>query len=193
VPGDAGHSPEWLDLTLRFLSAEVRAPSIGSEAVLSRLTDLIFVQAVRAWVAAQPDSHTGWVGALSDPQIARVLGLFHKQPERPWTVATLAREVGMSRSTLARRFREILRETPLVYLSRSRLEAAAELLRTENLSLGEIAERVGYQSEASFSRAFRQHMGKPPAEYRRAAKARHSKLAGRLPTARPTQTQTECA
>jgi transcriptional regulator GlxA family with amidase domain len=104
VPGDAGRSPEWLDLTLRFLGAEVRAPGIGSEAVLSRLTDLIFVQAVRAWVAVQPDSHTGWVAALRDPQIAGVLGLIHKQPERPWTVATLAREVGMSRSTLARRF-----------------------------------------------------------------------------------------
>jgi AraC family transcriptional regulator, alkane utilization regulator len=98
----------------------------------------------------------------------------HKQPERPWTVPTLAREVGMSRSTLARRFREILGETPLVYLSRSRLQTAAELMRTENLSLGEVAARVGYQSEASFSRAFRQTMGKPPAAYRGAARARQS-------------------
>jgi AraC-like DNA-binding protein len=193
VRGDAGHSPEWLDLTLRFLSAEVRAPGIGSEAVLSRLIDLIFVQAVRAWIAAQPHSHTGWVGALRDRQIAGVLGLMHKQPERPWTVATLAREVGMSRSTLARRFREILRETPLVYLSRSRLQAAAELMRTENLSLSEVAARVGYQSEASFSRAFRQNMGRPPAAYRRAARARRSTPACKMPTnSAAPQTQTEC-
>jgi transcriptional regulator GlxA family with amidase domain len=162
--------------------------------VLSRLTDLIFVQAVRAWVAAQPDSHTHWVAALHDRQIARVLGLMHTQPERPWTVATLAREVGMSRSTLARRFREILDETPVVYLSRSRLQAAAELMRTENLSLSEVAARVGYQSEASFSRAFRQNMGNPPAAYRRAARARRCTAAGKMPTntAAPEK-HTECA
>ena len=194
VRGDGSQSPEWLDLTLRFLSAEVRAPGIGSEAVLSRLTDLIFVQAVRAWVAAQPGSRTGWVAALRDRQIASVLGLMHKQPERLWTVPMLAREVGMSRSTLARRFREILGETPLVYLSRSRLQTAAELMRTENLSLGEVAARVGYQSDASFSRAFRHTMGKPPAAYRRATRARQSARVCQMPTrASAAANNSECA
>jgi AraC-like DNA-binding protein len=194
VPANGGQSPEWLDLTMRFLSAEVRAPGIGSEAVLSRLTDLIFLQAVRAWVAAQTDSRTRWIAALRDRQIATVLGLMHKQPERPWTVTILAREVGMSRSTLARRFREILGETPLVYLSRWRLHAAAELMRTEKLSLGEIATRVGYQSEASFSRVFRRTMGKPPAAYRRAAGAPFSKRVCQMPTNGATTEKTpECA
>jgi AraC-like DNA-binding protein len=194
VHGDGGQSPEWLDLTLRFLSAEVRAPGIGSEAVLSRLTDLIFVQSVRAWVAAQPETRTGWIAALRDRQIAGVLGLMHKQPDRPWTVATLAREVGMSRSTLTRRFREILSETPLVYLSRSRLQTAAELMRAENLSLSEVAARVGYQSEASFSRAFRRTIGKPPAAYRRAARLRRSARVCQMPTnGSAAGKSTECA
>jgi AraC-like DNA-binding protein len=192
VHGDGGRSPEWLDLTLRFLSSEVRAPGIGSEAILSRLTDLIFVQSVRAWVAAQPDSRAGWVAALRDRQIASVLGLMHRQPERPWTLGTLAREVGMSRSTLARRFRGILGETPLLYLTRSRLHAAAELMRTENLSLSEVAARVGYQSEASFSRAFRQAIGTPPAAYRRAARARRSIRTCPMPT-EGAEKKTECA
>src|SRR5262249_15226845 len=182
VPGNGGQSPEWLDLTLRFRSAEVRAPGIGSEAVLSRLTDLIFLQAVRAWVAAQTDTRTGWIAALRDRQIATVLGLMHELPARPWTVPTLARAAGMSRSTLARRFRETLGETPLVYLSRWRLHAAAELMRTGTLSLGEIATRVGYQSESSFSRGFRRRVGTPPAAYRRGAGARLSTRASQMPT-----------
>jgi AraC-like DNA-binding protein len=169
VEGHDGHAPEWLDLTLRFLSAEVREPGVGTEAVVSRLTGLIFVQAVRAWVASQGDDRTGWVAALRDRQLAVVLGLMHQHPDRPWTVPMLAREVGLSRATLTRRFRELLGETPLAYLSRWRLQAAADLIRSERLSLGEVAARVGYQSEASFSRVFRQAMGQRPGAYRRTA------------------------
>src|SRR5262245_28329930 len=92
VKGDGEHAPEWLQLTLRFLSAEVREPGIGTEAVVSRLTDLIFVQAVRVWVGTHVDDRTGWIAALQDRQISAVLGLMHKYPDRPWTVPSLARE-----------------------------------------------------------------------------------------------------
>jgi AraC-like DNA-binding protein len=166
VKGDGQHAPEWLQLTLRFLSAEVREPGLGSEAVISRLTDLIFVQAVRAWVGTHVAGRNGWIAALQDRQISAVLGLMHKHPDRPWTVPTLAREVGMSRATLARRFRELLDETPLAYLSRWRLQAAANLIRREGLGISEVAARVGYQSDASFSRAFLQFTGQRPGAYR---------------------------
>src|SRR5262245_2795048 len=120
VKGDGEHSPEWLQSTLRFLSAEVGRPGIGTEAVVSRLVDLIFVQAVRAWIDTHVDAQNGWVAAFRDRQISAVLGLMHKHPDRPWTVSELAREVGMSRAVLARRFRDLLEETPHAYLSRLR-------------------------------------------------------------------------
>jgi AraC-like DNA-binding protein len=173
VNGDGEHAPEWLQLTLRFLSAEMREPGIGTEAVVSRLTDLIFVQAVREWVGTHVDDRTGWIAALQDRQISAVLGLMHKYTDRPWTVPALAREVGMSRATLARRFRELLDETPLAYLSRWRLQAAVNLIRSEHLSLSEVAARVGYQSEASFSRVFLQVMGQRPGAYRRSTSPRY--------------------
>jgi AraC-like DNA-binding protein len=169
VKGDGEHSREWLQLTLRFLSAEVRDTGVGTEAVISRLTDLIFVQAVRAWINTQVQDRTGWITALRDRQISAVLSLMHRYPERPWTVPTLAREVGMSRAGLARRFRRLLEETPLTYLSRLRFQAAADLMRRESLSLSEVAARVGYQSETSFSRAFLQNIGQRPGAYRRTA------------------------
>src|SRR5262245_9428 len=177
VKGDGERAPEWLQLTLRLLSAEVREPGIGAEAVVSRLIDLLFVQAVRAWLGTQADDRTGWIAALRDRQISTVLGLMHKYPDRPWTVSTLAHEVGMSRATLARRFRELLEETPLAYLSRWRLHAAADLIRRERLTLSEVAARVGYQSEASFSRVFLQAMGQRPGAYRRIAASRRIKTA----------------
>jgi transcriptional regulator GlxA family with amidase domain len=166
------------------MSAEVRKPGIGTEAVVSRLTDLIFVQAVRAWVDSHVDDRTGWIAALRDRQISTVLGLMHKHPEQPWTVPSLAREVGMSRATLARRFRELLKETPLAYLNRWRLQAAADLIRRERLTLGEVAARVGYQSEASFSRVFLQVMGQRPGAYGRTALSRSKKTTVRPPSER---------
>jgi AraC-like DNA-binding protein len=195
VRGDGEHAPEWLQSTLRFLSAEVRKPGIGTEAVVSRLIDLIVVQSVRAWVATQVDDRAGWIAALRDGQISKVLGLMHKYPERPWTVSTLAHEVGMSRATLARRFRELLEETPLAYLSRWRLQAAANLIRRESLTLGEVAARVGYQSEASFSRVFLQAMGQRPGAYRRVALSQRKTTAVALPSERISRRgkNSECA
>jgi transcriptional regulator GlxA family with amidase domain len=169
VKGQDGQALEWLDLTLRFLASEARHPRPGSETVITRLTEVIFVQAVRAWIEMQPEGRGGWLGALRDRQISRVLSLMHGEPGRIWTVPALAAKAGMSRATLARRFAVLVGEPPLTYLSRWRMRSAAMLLRSQSLSLSEVAERVGYQSEAALGRAFRRMMGVAPGVYRRAA------------------------
>jgi AraC-like DNA-binding protein len=169
IKGQEGRPLEWLDLTLRFLASETRRPRAGSDSMVTRLTELLFVQIVRAWIEEQPEGHGGWLGALRDGRIARVLGLMHGEPGRAWSVPTLARAAGMSRATLARRFTSLVGEAPLTYLSRWRMHVAAGLLRSHSLSVAEAAARVGYQSEAAFSRVFRKVVGVAPAAYRRAA------------------------
>jgi AraC-like DNA-binding protein len=165
-----GLSVEWLDLTLRFLKAEIAQRGVGSETVVSRLADLIFIQAVRAWIGEEPDGVGARLGALRDRHIGAALSLMHREPGRAWRVSTLARAVGVSRATLARRFTQLVGEPPLTYLSRWRMRVAADLIRSEDLTLGEIAERVGYQSEAALSRMFSRVMGLPPGAYRRFAR-----------------------
>ena len=169
IKSRSGDTPKWLDLTLQFLAFETRHPRAGSESVVSGLTELMFTQAVRAWIEDQPEGRGGWLGALRDRQISQVLGLMHGEPARAWTVPALARAAGMSRATLARRFATLVGEPPLRYLSRWRMHLAADLLRAQSMSVGEAAARVGYRSEAAFSRAFRSVMGTAPARFRRAA------------------------
>jgi len=169
IKSRTGNAPEWLNLTMQFLAFETRHPRAGSESVVSGLTQLLFTQAVRAWIEDQPEGHGGWLGALRDRQIAQVLGLMHGEPARSWTVPELAREAGMSRATMARRFAILVGEPPLKYLSHWRMLLAADLLRAQSMSVGEAAARVGYQSEAAFSRAFRVVMGMAPARFRRTA------------------------
>lgn len=160
---------EWLDATLRFLAFETREGRPGTETIVSRLTDVIFVQVLRAWIEALPEGRGGWLGALRDRPVGAALGLIHRSPEHGWTNASLASAVGMSRSRFAARFRRLVGEPPLAYLARWRLETAARLLRDDTLSLGEVSSRVGYESEAAFSKAFRRRFGIPPGAFRRAA------------------------
>ena len=114
---------------------------------------------------------SGWLAALREPQLARAVALIHRQPERPWTVATLAAEAGMSRSHFAERFAAVLGRPPLAYLAEWRLHVARVLLRRGTLRVHEVARRVGYGSEAAFSTAFRRAAGVAPGAYRRAAVA----------------------
>ena len=167
IRGYQGRAEEWLENTLRHFADEARHPRPGSQIMVSRLTDVIFVQAVRAWLKEQPDSQGGWLGALRDRQIGAALGSIHREPSRHWSVEALAEEVGMSRSKFAEKFRTLVGESPLAYLTRWRMHSAARLLTDDSLTVGEVARRVGYESETAFSKAFRRVFGSAPGVYRR--------------------------
>lgn len=168
IRGYRGRVSEWLELTLKLLASEARQPRHGSEAILTRLSDVVFVQAVRAWIEEQPEGQGGWLGALRDPKIGAALALIHHEPERAWSVAALASEVGMSRSLFAARFSAKVGQAPLSYLTRWRMQLAADFLQDGQLTVREVAARVGYESEPSFSQAFKRQFGLSPGAYRRA-------------------------
>ncbi|APR79943.1 Transcriptional regulator, AraC family protein [Minicystis rosea] len=158
---------EWMESTLRLMAAEARALRPGGETVITRLADILVVQAIRSWMDEDPIARTGWLGALSDPNIGRALVLIHRDPTRPWTVESLAREAGMSRSVFSARFTELVGEPAMHYVARWRMEVAVGWLRDERAGLGEVATRLGYQSEAAFSRAFKRFLGTSPGALRR--------------------------
>jgi len=167
VPGRQGRALGWLDASLRALASEVHQPAPGTELAVSRLVDLIFVHALRYWVGQQPSGVGGWLGAMRDPHIGAALGHMHAAPERAWTIESLARTVGMSRSAFASRFTELVGEAPLRHLARWRMQLAATLLSDGLLRAHEVAARVGYDSEAAFSRTFKRYTGQPPRVFRR--------------------------
>src|SRR5262249_1369791 len=165
ISGGRERLNEWLEPTLKMLAYEARHTRPGSEALVARLIDIILVQAVRVWFEEQPPDQGGWLGALRDPQIGAALGLIHREPQRNWSVSDLAREVAMSRSIFAAKFSSLVGAPPLTYLTRWRLWQASRLLAEGSLSVGETAERVGYESEAAFSKAFKRHFGQSPLAY----------------------------
>jgi AraC-like DNA-binding protein len=163
---DSSHA-ELLQSTLRLMAAEARELRPGGETVITRLADILVIQALRAWIEQDPAAQTGWLGALRDRHVGRAIALVHRDPARPWTVASLASEVAMSRSAFAARFTQLVGEPPMRYLSRWRMHLALTLLRTEHLSIGEAASRLGYRSEAAFSRAFKRCVGFAASQARR--------------------------
>jgi len=167
LPWTDGLVPDWLEATVRLLAAETRAPRAGTETIVTRLTDVIFVQLLRAWAETLPVGQGGWLGALRDQQVGAALGLIHCEPQKPWTIATLAAAVGSSRSPFAARFRELVGEPPLTYLTRWRMQSAAALLGEGRLTVAEIAERVGYESLPAFGKAFKRRTGGSPSSWRR--------------------------
>jgi AraC-like DNA-binding protein len=167
IRSDTGQAEAWLASTLQLLAFEARHARLGVQTVLSRLTEIMFVQAVRMWMASQPIGQGGWLGALRDPHIGAALGLIHRAPERPWSVAALAREVAMSRSPFAARFTALVGEPPLAYVTRWRMYLAAGYLRSDRLAVSEVADRVGYKSAAALSKAFKRCFGLAPGTYRR--------------------------
>ncbi|HBL25509.1 MAG TPA: AraC family transcriptional regulator [Acidobacteria bacterium] len=169
VPGQSAGTGAWLGPLLQLLLHEARQPRPGTGTILTRLTDVIFVQAVRVWLDAQPEGGGGWLGALRDPQVGAALAHLHREPERDWSVTELAAAVGLSRSPFAARFRELVGEPPLTYLTRWRMRLAASLLRDGQLTLRELAERSGYESEAAFSKAFKRQLGLSPRTFRQRA------------------------
>ena len=167
IPADPPGDGAPIQSTLRLLGGELGGRSPGSRSVVSRLTDVLFVQVLREWLKRE---HGGacWLRALSDPQIANVIALMHARPAEPWTLATLAQSVNLSRATLARRFTELVGEPPLAYLTRWRMDLAARRLRETTEPVNVIAHGVGYTSEFAFSRAFTRARGEAPVRYRRA-------------------------
>ena len=158
-----------LERALASLRREYEAPDVGSPTIVSRLLDVVFVEILRAWLSSQEEGAAGWLGALRDATIAGALARLHREPQRRWTVEDLAREVGMSRPVLARRFRQKVGVPPLAYLTQVRMDLAARLLLASDASLTEVAGRVGYESEFAFNRAFKKEYGSPPGRYRRQA------------------------
>ncbi|WP_179298034.1 AraC family transcriptional regulator [Mesorhizobium carmichaelinearum] len=154
------------------LIAEAEEGRPGFQSIAERMAEVLFVQAVRNYVASMPDDSTGWLRGLADPQIAQVLSLVHAQPSTPWTIASLAKAVGLSRTILANRFRQLIGSTVIAYATSQRMAMAADMLTTSSLSMAVIASAVGYESEISFSRAFRDWSGMPPGKYRRLAHAK---------------------
>jgi AraC-like DNA-binding protein len=164
---EEGSGAEWIRSTFQFAADEVAAGRPGSETVLAKLSELLFVEAVRRYAETLPVEQTGWLAGLRDPYVARALGLLHARIEYHWTVDELGREIGLSRSALADRFARLVGQAPMHYLANWRMQVAAQSLRSTNDSLVQVAEKVGYESEAAFSRAFKKAFGTAPATWRR--------------------------
>jgi AraC-like DNA-binding protein len=167
---EASSSPQmdWMQSTLRLMAAEARTLQPGGEAVITRLGDILVIQAIRSWLETDPAARTGWLGALADRQIGRALSLIHRDPARAWTVASLAEELAMSRSAFAARFTELVGEPAMQYVTRWRMQVAHEALRWDGATVAELAGRLGYRSEAAFARAFKRVIGVSPGAVKRA-------------------------
>ena len=155
---------------LRLMASEACELRPGGEAVITRLGDILVIQAIRAWIESDPAAQRGWLGALHDPQIGRAISTIHRDPARNWTVASLARELAMSRSAFAARFTELVGEPVMSYVARWRMQVAVAALKDdEGATVGQLADRLGYRSEAAFSRAFKRVIGVSPGAIRRSA------------------------
>ncbi|XYH99612.1 cupin domain-containing protein [Sorangium sp. So ce1128] len=165
---DARATP-WFQSTLQFIASEIAQGLPGSPAVVDRLAEVLFVQAMRARIqASYLAGGQSWLRALADPQIGEALRQMHAEPGRAWTVPELARVASMSRSAFAARFRELVGETPLDHLTQWRMVRAASMMRENRpMKLAAIASAVGYESESSFGKVFRRVMGVSPGRYRR--------------------------
>jgi AraC-like DNA-binding protein len=166
LQGDAARDDASLQAVVRLLLTEARQRLSGADLVVPRLVDTLLVFVVRAWLAGQPEGAGGWLGALRDPAIGRALSLIHEAPEKEWEVEGLAKQVGHSRATFARKFVELVGEPPLAYVTRWRINLAASLLRTTDDTAESISEQVGYASPTAFGKAFRRHMRVSPGAYR---------------------------
>jgi transcriptional regulator GlxA family with amidase domain len=161
---DPGH---WLEASLQHAVAEANSPQPGTEGVLAKLSEVMVVEALRRYAAQLSPDDAGWLSGLRDRAVGKCLALMHEKPAHPWTVDSLASEVGASRSVLAERFTHFVGQSPMQYLGRWRMALATNHLRRSSLSVAGIAEKVGYESDANFSRAFRREFGVPPATWRR--------------------------
>lgn len=160
-------SGHWLEQSILHLVDEAASDRAGSEAMLAKLSEALFVDTLRRFVTGLPEQESGWLAGARDPVVGKSLALLHSRVHHAWTIAELAQEVGLSRSALVERFSRYLSEPPMAYLTGWRLRLAARALESTPRGVAEIASDVGYESEAAFNRAFKRTFGLPPARYRR--------------------------
>lgn len=164
--GAERHENAWLETAVSSIIRETEAPQPGTAVIVDRLAEILFIQVLRAYMAeAQPD---GYWAALNDREISQALTLLHAQPAASWTLESIARRIGMSRSAFASRFKQLVGETPMRYLTGWRMQKARELLRETNLSVTAVAYQVGYNSQAAFIRAFYREFRQNPGAMRKA-------------------------
>jgi AraC-like DNA-binding protein len=159
-------SGEWIESTIRHLASERGSARAGRNALLAKLAEALFIETLRRYMADLPRQRTGWLAGARDAVVGRALGAIHREPARAWSVATLAREAGVSRTVFAERFARLLGEAPLTYVGRCRMQLGARLLETTDDSVLQVALSSGYESEAAFNRAFKREFELPPARYR---------------------------
>jgi AraC-like DNA-binding protein len=169
-------SGRWLENSIRFSVDQTGRPHPGRDAVLAKLSEVLFVETLRAYIAQLPPNQTGWLASARDPEIGTALALMHRNPAHSWTIASLARETGISRWVLAERFRHYLNESPMAYLTRWRLQLGAQMLSSTCYSVAQIAGEVGYESEAAFNRAFKREFEIPPARFRSQSRSPYGNL-----------------
>lgn len=167
VRGVQGQAVPWLDETLRLLTREAARNQAGRQAVVDHLGQVLFISAIRTCVETLGDQQGNWLAGLVDPQVSQALKLMHTRPDWPWTVATLASRVSMSRSVFATRFKALVGKPPLQYLADCRMGKACDLLGESQYGLKQIATRVGYATSAAFSKTFKRWSGVSPGAYRR--------------------------
>lgn len=156
----------WVEQSLRYALQQAARSDPGASAVIAKVAESLFLETLRAYLEDLPAGQSGWLAGLRDPQVGRCLALMHDRPAHGWSLELLAREVNSSRSVLAERFTELLGVPPMKYLKRWRLSVAARMLCDEGSNIVRVAEAVGYESEASFSRAFKSEYGVPPGAWR---------------------------
>jgi AraC-like DNA-binding protein len=154
-----------LHITMQALASEMTEQIPGSEIVATRLAEVLFIQVLRAYIGSQPERSQGWLRAIFDSQIGTALAAVHDRVNAPWTVESLAEAAGMSRSAFAARFKELLGQTPLEYVTEWRMQKAMQLLGQRDKKLVTVAQSVGYESDAAFSKAFKRVVGANPSEY----------------------------
>ena len=163
-----GPSGGWLDPFIGAVLAESEQKRPGGENVLARLAELMFIEVVRRHFDGLPAGQLGWLAGLRDRHVGRALVLMHERPAHPWTIEELAKEAGLSRSALAERFSELVGQPPIQYLAQWRMQVAAAMLANGGESVASVAEKVGYESEAAFNRAFTRAVGVGPGAWRKA-------------------------
>lgn len=169
--GDRGERETgWLSQYTRFAMTESSEKRAGSQSVLAKMSELMFIEVVRQYLEALPPEHAGWLAGLRDAFVGKALALMHGEPARDWTIDGLAKQVGLSRSVLAERFTDLLGVPPMHYLAKWRMQIAWGLL-SGGVNIATVAAETGYGSEAAFSRAFKKMVGEPPSAWRRRARA----------------------